>query len=185
VKKTLWYRYNDRQVLYFLFPQLSFLGGLFITFGSLFLTLIFVRLIAQHKEVAMWVMAFGTLVWFIGNVIWLTGVAIPFIVPWWAGFLIITISGERLELTKFLDLPENKILIFIDYFLLLLFGIVFSTFLPVVGMRLFGLANILIVIWLFRNDLARRTMRLGGLTRFIAISLLSGYFWLGLSGLLS
>ena len=37
--------------------------------------------------------------------------------------------------------------------------------------------------WLGRRDIARRTVTQVGLTRFMAICLLSGYVWLGLSGL--
>ncbi len=172
-------------VLYFIFPEYIFAGALLITLGSLVLMLIFIKLVSIHKEAALWVMAFGTLVWFIGNIIWMTGTAIPFIVPWWAGFLIITIAGERLELTKFLNISEKKKVVFTSYFGLLFIGIIFSTFLPDIGIRIFGLVNILIAVWLFQNDIARRTVRLDGLTRFIAASLISGYFWLGFSGLLS
>ncbi len=172
-------------VLYFLFPEVPFGGAFLITLGSLVLTLIFVKLISIHKEAALWVMAFGTLVWFIGNIFWMAGTAIPFIVPWWAGFLIITIAGERLELTKFLNISENKKRVFISYFGFLLLGIIIYTFRPEIGARIFGMVNILIAAWLFQNDIARRTIRLDGLTRFIAASLISGYFWLGFSGLLS
>ena len=38
-------------------------------------------------------------------------------------------------------------------------------------------------LWLGRHDIARRTVTQVGLTRFMAICLLSGYVWLGLSGL--
>lgn len=38
--------------------------------------------------------------------------------------------------------------------------------------------------WLLRFDITSRTVRQTGLTRFIAVCLLSGYFWLGTSGLL-
>jgi hypothetical protein len=36
---------------------------------------------------------------------------------------------------------------------------------------------------LLRQDIARRTVRQDGLPRFIAICLLSGYLWLGVSGI--
>jgi hypothetical protein len=39
--------------------------------------------------------------------------------------------------------------------------------------------------WLFRYDVARRTVRQGGLTRFMAVCLLSGYSWLALAGALA
>ena len=35
------------------------------------------------------------------------------------------------------------------------------------------------------NDVARRTIRQQGLTRYVAVCLLSGYFWLGVAGLLA
>ena len=44
---------------------------------------------------------------------------------------------------------------------------------PLLGLALLGLAA-----WLFRYDIARRTVRQQGLTRFIAVCLLSGYVWL-------
>ena len=36
-----------------------------------------------------------------------------------------------------------------------------------------------------RHDVARRTVRQSGLTRFTAVCLLSGYFWLAVSGVLA
>ena len=39
--------------------------------------------------------------------------------------------------------------------------------------------------WLLRYDIARRTIRHTGLTRFIAVCLLSGYGWLGVGGALT
>jgi hypothetical protein len=42
-----------------------------------------------------------------------------------------------------------------------------------------------LALWLLRYDIARYTVRKTGLTRFIAVCLLSGYIWLGLSGLLA
>jgi hypothetical protein len=39
-----------------------------------------------------------------------------------------------------------------------------------------------LALWLLRNDLARRTVRKSGLTRFMAVCLLAGYGWLGMGG---
>ena len=46
------------------------------------------------------------------------------------------------------------------------------------------MALLLIALWLLRFDIARKTMRRTGLTRFIALNLLIGYVWLAVSGLL-
>jgi len=40
-------------------------------------------------------------------------------------------------------------------------------------------------LWLGLFDIARRTVRISGLPRFIAVALLSGYAWLGVAGLLA
>ena len=52
-------------------------------------------------------------------------------------------------------------------------------------MRLTGSGLLALSVWLLHDDIARRTVWQGGLTRFIALSLLSGYVWLGMSGLLA
>jgi len=44
---------------------------------------------------------------------------------------------------------------------------------------------ILLAGWLARNDVARRTVRQRGLTRFMAVCLLAGYVWLAVGGLLA
>ena len=52
------------------------------------------------------------------------------------------------------------------------------------GPRLFGLALLALALWLLRQDIARRTVRQQGLTRFIAVCLLAGYAWLAFGGAL-
>src|SRR5690606_10579616 len=42
-----------------------------------------------------------------------------------------------------------------------------------------------LALWLLRFDIARRRIKAGGLARFIALSLLAGYVWLALGGLLA
>ena len=44
---------------------------------------------------------------------------------------------------------------------------------------------ILLTVWLFLYDLAMKTIQREGLTKFIAASLLIGYFWLGVSGIIA
>ena len=51
-------------------------------------------------------------------------------------------------------------------------------------MRLVGAGFVALAAWLGAFDVARRTVRGAGLTRFIAVALLSGYAWLAVAGLL-
>ena len=53
---------------------------------------------------------------------------------------------------------------------------------PYFGPSFAGLGGL--AVWLLRYDIARQTIRQTGLTRFVAICLLSGYAWLAVGGLL-
>ena len=44
-----------------------------------------------------------------GNGLWLAGRPIYAVVPWWVGFLVLTIAGERLELSRVLR-PSRRVI---------------------------------------------------------------------------
>jgi hypothetical protein len=50
--------------------------------------------------------------------------------------------------------------------------------------RILGGGLLATATWLARNDVARRTVRQRGLTRFMAVALLGGYVWLAIGGVL-
>jgi hypothetical protein len=160
------------------------LGALLIVFGSLVLVLIFIHIVRRHMAVYTVTMALGALVWLAGNLLWLTGRPIYQIVLWWAGFLILTIAGERLELGRLLSLSGWVLRAFVIIIGLFLVGLVASLWLPDLGTRLAGLSMVALAIWLFRYDIARKTVRKPGLPRYTAVCLLLGYFWLLVAGIL-
>jgi hypothetical protein len=160
------------------------LGALLITFGSLMLVLIFLAIVRRHLAVYTVTMALGALVWLVSNLLWLSGRPIYQIVLWWAGFLILTIAGERRELGRLLSLSHGVLRVFMIIITLFLAGLVASLWLPDIGIRLAGLSMFALAIWLFRYDIARKTVRKAGLPRYTAICLLSGYFWLLVAGIL-
>ena len=51
------------------------------------------------------VLAIAAGCWLGGNLAWLLSGAVNVAVPWWLAFLVLTIAGERLELTRFLPTP--------------------------------------------------------------------------------
>ena len=55
---------------------------------------------------------------------------------------------------------------------------------PVLALLGLGMLALGMALWLLRQDVARKTVRQSGLTRFIAVCLLSGYGWLLLGGVL-
>ncbi len=52
-------------------------------------------------------LALGAGVWLLGNLVWLVGGAPSLATPWWMAFLVLTIAGERLELTRLLPTPPG------------------------------------------------------------------------------
>jgi hypothetical protein len=163
----------------------SFIGPLLITLGSVNLVLVFGVILRMQLAPYTVTMALGALAWLVGNSLWLWGWPIATVVGWWGGFLILTIAGERLELGRVLrpsDSVQQLFGIVVSFFLL---GLLISLFNLDVGTRIGGAAMAALALWLLRYDVARRTVRKPGLTRFIAICLLAGYGWLGVSGILS
>ncbi len=106
-------------------PLLAGLGGLalilnlppiighgLITLGSIGLVLIFAFFYRVHSTTDVITMTLGSGMWLIGNLLWLLGPSIVYAVPWWAGFLILTIAGERIELSRVLTLKPRSRTIF-------------------------------------------------------------------------
>ncbi|AOJ80346.1 hypothetical protein WS86_06730 [Burkholderia savannae] len=138
----------------------------------------------RQAALFLWVLAASVACWWAGNVVWLlTGD--PFsAVAWWLAFLILTIAAERLELTRVRPLPRGASACFCGIAALLPAAAALAPWQPLPAPRLFGAGELLLALWLIRYDIARRTVRRRGLTRFIAVCLLSGYGWLAVSGAL-
>jgi hypothetical protein len=127
-------------------------------------------------------LALAAACWLAGSAIWLAGAALAVVVPWWFGFLVLTIAAERLELSRFMPPSRVAARVFFVIVAVLLAGFVLGA--DRSGRVLSGLALIALALWLLRQDLARRTIRARGLTRYIAACLLAGYAWLAVSGVL-
>ena len=160
-------------------------GVILITLGSLSLVFIFVAIFRLQAALHTLIMGLGAFLWFAGNLLWLLGLPVYVVVLWWAGFLVLTIAGERLELSRMLQPSLWSRVSFLATILITLSGIVLAGFSFDAGIRLTGAGMIAIALWLFRYDIARLTVRQTGLPRFIAVCLLSGYAWLSLSGLMA
>lgn len=168
---------------------LAILAGLpaapLLLLGSLVLTLIFIVLVRRQPDVSTVTMAVGALLWVVGNSGWLLGWPLPAVVPWWSGFLLLTIAGERLELSRMLRLTEAQRGAFVLAAGVILAGLVMSLTAFDRGVRLSGVGMMALAWWLWRYDIARRTIRQPGVTRYIAVCLLTGYTWLGFGGALT
>jgi len=178
-------------------PLLSGLGGLaliaglpaslatlLMTAASVALVLVFGVIVKMETASYTVTMALGAVMWLVGNGLWLAGWPIHTAVYWWTAFVALTIAGERLELGRILRYSTGVQRLFAGIVGLIIIGLIVSLVNFDAGVRLGSGATVLLAAWLLRFDVARFTVKKPGLTRFIAISLLSGYGWLALSGVL-
>lgn len=160
-------------------------GPLLMTAGSLGLAVTMALIVRRQQALFTVVMGVGALLWLLGNGLWLLGQPFSTVAYWWAGFLVLTIAGERLELSRLLRLSLQSTVAFTTAVGLLLLGIALTVLAFDAGVRLAGGGLVGLALWLLRHDIARHTVRQAGLRRFIAVCLLSGYVWLGVSGMLA
>lgn len=153
-----------------------------IVVGAVGLVIVFVRIVRQHPAPYTLVMGLGAGLWLVGDVLWWRRAPMAAVVPWWIGFLVLTIAGERLELGRLLRPSRATRLAFNLAVAATLAGLLLSLGDLAWGGRLFGLGLVALGAWLAWNDLARHTARRTGLTRYIALSLLPGYVWLIVGG---
>ena len=137
----------------------------------------------RYPDIGLAVMGTGAALWAGGNLVWVLIRLLPAAVEWWAGFLVLTIVGERLELTRVAARPPlaGRLLTMITA--LLAAGLLVGLATPEAGRRISGVALLGMSAWLFKYDIAWVTVRRPGQTRFIALCLIGGFFWLGLGGL--
>jgi len=73
---------------------------LLLTAGSLGLVALFGLMLRLHPSQDVGIMALGAVCWLIGNILWTAGRPVFGVVHLWTAFLILTIVGERLELSR-------------------------------------------------------------------------------------
>ncbi|HXG48601.1 MAG TPA: hypothetical protein VNO52_13320 [Methylomirabilota bacterium] len=153
-----------------------------LTAGSAVFLLVTCRVVHLRRELFTVTMSLGAVAWVIGNVLWLVDWPLARIVPWWIGFLALTIAGERLDLSRFQRQGPMAQPLFLTALAILLLGMGISSLHQSGGERVLGLGLLALAAWHTRFDLARRTVRQPGLPRFMAVCLLSGFAWMAAAG---
>lgn len=148
--------------------------------GAAVLTMATLRAAQRQPSLHARILALASALAVLAALAWLFGHFIS-AVSGWIGFLVLTIAGERLELSRFMPPSPRARQIFIGIVGVLVLAILGSWFSPE-SLRLLGAGLAALAIWLLRQDVARRTVLQQGLTRFIAVCLLSGYVWLLVGG---
>ncbi|MEO8289343.1 MAG: hypothetical protein ABI670_23290 [Chloroflexota bacterium] len=160
-------------------------GPFLLTLGSIALVAVYIAVLRVQFTLFTATMALGAIIWACGNILWMVWLPIYQTTLWWAGFLALTILGERLELTRMLPRKAASQPLFLLAAAIYVAGIVLSVPLHDLGSRVMGAGMLCLALWLARYDIARRTVLRRGVTRFIAASLLAGYVWLLFAGVIA
>lgn len=124
------------------------------------------------------VMGTGALLWASSHILWMLRLPFGYVASYWIGFLVLTVFGERIELSR-IHISGNRAwkaarltsALFLSGLFILLIN--FKA-----GMILTALGLLALSIWLILHDISRRTIHMAGLPRFISICLLTGYIWM-------
>jgi hypothetical protein len=159
-------------------------GQVLFALGGIVLCAVFLAVHRIDPTAHNAVMGLGAAAWAAGAIVWLVDEEVARAVPFLVAFLVLTIVGERLELSRMgrpAPLARAALLAAIALFAC---GVVATLPDGGLGVRLAGTGMLAQAAWLARYDVARRTIRIGGVTRFMAVALLAGYLWLAVAGVL-
>lgn len=142
------------------------------------------RLWWGHPEVGSSALLAGAISLFVAAVVWWVTGRYAGVVVWWMTFLVLTVGGERLELTRFQRTSAAGGTAGVAAFLLVLVGPAVSLIYDRAGTMLLGVGMVGVAAWSVVRDPARRTVRAGGVARLAGVGVLTAYAWLATSGML-
>ncbi|HXH07621.1 MAG TPA: hypothetical protein VNI83_13650 [Vicinamibacterales bacterium] len=156
-----------------------------MTLGSGLLTAASLVLWRRFRSLGLALMTLAAAAWTTGNAWWLARGSVSHAAWWWLGFLVLTIAGERLELSRLLAPRPAVQRAFLAFAGVVLTGIALTAGWPELGARVLGTGLVGLAGWLARYDVARRSLRRPGQSRYIALCLLAAYAWLAIGGALA
>ena len=178
----------------FLAPLASGLGGLALLAGQATLgawlivaaavVFTWVNIVVVRRQSASHTLLLlvSALAWLVGNLVFAAGQGADATLPWWFSFLVMTIAAERLEMTRLMRRRPAAPALLVGVLAAMLLGAAASFFSVRIGGVVYGASLVLLALWLIAFDIARRTVFAQGLSRYMAVCLLSGYGWLAIAG---
>ncbi len=155
-------------------------GHTALVVGAAALTAVYVPLWRRQRDDAVLVQAMGAALATGAAAILAAGAAVPDVLGWLVGFVVLTIAGERLELAR-ISMGAQAPATLVALAALLVAGVVALLLWPAVGAAFLGLALALLTGWLALHDVARVTIRSTGLPRYMAVCMMLAYAWLGVA----
>jgi len=148
--------------------------------GTAAFTLLYVPLWRRQYDAALLTQLLAAGLACAGAILWLGGAAVDRVLPWLIAFVVLTITAERVELARITIGPSAGGRLLLHAWAIaaaLLIGVA----MPDAGAVVLGVALASLVAWLLVHDVARRTIRSTGVTRYMATAILFGYVWLAVA----
>jgi hypothetical protein len=150
--------------------------------GSTAMVCIAIYFLLQYKAIYHYLLLGGTVFLWLGNFkLWIQNFY-PATIPYFVGFFLLIIVGERLELSRFLPVSRLKINTLCGLLLIWIVGVLLISF----HSPSFKWVNVLlslVSLWLLQNDMSKHAIKKAGLHRFVGINLIIAYLWLFLFGI--
>ncbi len=174
-------------------PLANGLGGLLLLSGAIAPALVFfvagaaiflvasILIYVKHRALHTGVLALGAASLLIASLA-LGHARLDAVALGWIAFFALTIGGERLELSRLRRPPFFARASFTIIACALLAAALAAPWQTAKALAAAGALLVALALWLARYDIASRTVRASGLTRYIALCLLAGYAWLAFGG---
>jgi hypothetical protein len=170
---------NAISVFFFFVRKPGISIALLIT-SSAALVFVFYHYFRTQRKIIYVLMLLGAVSWLTGNILLMTRLFYPLAFPWWTAFALFIITAERLEVMTFLPVGKSHKIVLVTLLLGFIVGILFSfhgTGSLICGLSLTGAS-----LWLMRHDLIGVNIKKQGLHKFMAVTLLTGYIALLMTG---
>ena len=158
-------------------------GGLaLLVLGAAIFTAASGTVFLKQRALHTGVLALGAASLLVADLALAFGASLDAVALGWMAFFALTIGGERLELSRLRRPPPGARAAFAAIAALLFAAALAAPWQAPAALELAGVLLVALAAWLARYDIASRTVRASGLTRYIALCLLAGYAWLAFGG---
>lgn len=156
-------------------------GYIAILIGSIIYFLLVLSISIMFQQKGNFLMLIGAFFQILAIGVLIIMKSYPMALGGWILFLLFTIVGERLDLTRFLPLTSRSIkLLYIFLFIVTISMVFYHNGLS----QLVGIGIMEVAGWLFIYDIALININKKGSYKFLGTALLGAYFWLFIFGVL-
>ena len=161
-------------------PISEWIGTSIVTAGAALFMCTYIPLWRRRYDGQILAQLLGASFALAASIMWTSGASFDRIVPWLTAFVVLTIAAERVELASITLGPRATSRLLWHAWSIAL-SLIILLAIPHVGAVLLGVSYLALALWLARHDIAHRTIRSSGATRFMAACMLAGYVWLVLA----